>query len=97
MVIKSTEFMKTASHRIPGPWISWTCKLKKQYLHIFSPLVTENLERRCSGRKQAAQSSRETRGAGGEWSRKGNEGEVKVNLGNSLGLESCVKLITEGV
>lgn len=35
----------------------------------------------------------------GGWgeSRKGNEGEVKVNLRNSLGLESCVKLITEGM
>lgn len=34
-------------------------------------------------------------GEGG--SRKGNEGEVKVNLRNSLGLESCVKLMTEGM
>lgn len=36
----------------------------------------------------------------GDWgggSRKGNEGGVKVNLVNSLGLESCVKLITEGM
>lgn len=69
----STEFIKTASNRIPGPWISWTRKLKKQYLHIFSPLETKNFVRRFFRRKQSAQSFQETQGA----SRKGNVGEVE--------------------
>lgn len=79
MVIKSTEFIKTVFHRIPGPWTSRTWKIKKHYLHIFSPLVIKHFERRCSRRKQAAQSSQETR-VGVRASRKGNEGEVKVEF-----------------